>query len=66
MNVAQGQGFGEGNGYHDIRSKVCGFKLGQGQWIFKGDKHQEQDFLQKGSKAVSRMVIIYTSCFNYQ
>jgi hypothetical protein len=33
--------------------KVCGFKLGRGRWIFKGDKNMQHVFLRKGNRAVS-------------
>jgi hypothetical protein len=39
-----------------IGPKVCGFKAGQGQCIFKGDKNL---FVQRGSKTVSRVARFY-------
>jgi hypothetical protein len=35
--------------------KVSGFDPDRGQWIFKGDKNPEQNFLRRGSKAVGPM-----------
>jgi hypothetical protein len=32
-------------------SKIHGFKPGRGRWIFKGDKHQLQDFLRREVKS---------------
>jgi hypothetical protein len=36
-------------------TKVCGFKPSPEQWIFKGDKNPQHDFLWRGCKAVSPM-----------
>jgi hypothetical protein len=38
-----------------IAPKVHGFKSGQCQWIFKGDKIPYHDFLRRGSIAVDPM-----------
>jgi hypothetical protein len=38
-----------------IAPKVCGFKPGQGQWIFKGDNNPQHAFLQRENKAVGPM-----------
>jgi hypothetical protein len=38
-----------------IGPKVRGFKPGREQWIFKGDKNLQHDFLRRGSKAVGTM-----------
>jgi hypothetical protein len=35
-----------------IVPKVHGFKPGQGQWIFKGDKNPQHTFLRRGRKFV--------------
>jgi hypothetical protein len=39
-----------------IGSKVCGFKPGQGQWIFNGDKNPQHAFLERGSKSFAPML----------
>jgi hypothetical protein len=31
-----------------VGPKIRGFKPGQGQWILKGDKNPQHDFLRKG------------------
>jgi hypothetical protein len=37
-----------------IGPKIPRFKLGQGRWIFKGDKTPQKDFLGREGKAVGR------------
>jgi hypothetical protein len=35
---------------------VLEFKPGRGQYIFKGDKNPQHDFLQRGSEAINSML----------
>jgi hypothetical protein len=39
-----------------IGPKVCGFKLSQGRWIFKGDKNLQNAFLWRGNKTLASML----------
>jgi hypothetical protein len=38
-----------------IGHKVYGFKPDRGQWIFKGNKNLQHNFLWRGSKAIGPM-----------